>query len=244
MKNYSRKMKKIGYLHQRKNAIMKRELFGGKKLFFALLLVLITSFQLYAQQEDGVDAEDAQEEATAPQKADTKDNKNKPEMSAKDRIVFGGDFGLSFGVNSGIINISPLIGYRITDRMTVGGGFTYLYMRGRLAGYSTSNIIGSYTMYGPRAYARLGVTESLFAHCELEYLNLPYRKSTTGESLRGWVPMLWLGGGYRVPIGERSAFLLYVTYNVLHASSYPRNDGIIYSPYGNNPILIRTGFVF
>jgi len=50
------------------------------------------------------------------------------QQSGWDRIYIGGNFGLQFG-NYTIVDLSPQIGYRITDRLTSGIGITYMYLK-------------------------------------------------------------------------------------------------------------------
>jgi hypothetical protein len=202
-------------------------------IFFLMTMPFISSF---AQEE-----EENKEEKTE-NKDEEKKNSLADEPFSK-RLVFGGDFGFSFGNSSSLINISPLIGYRFTEKFSAGGGFSYLNLRAR--SLSTNNATVNYQLYGVRVYGRYQITENIFAHAEYEYLNVPYASNTSliYKELRAWLPMMWLGVGYRMPLGERSAFLVYAAYNVLHANAYYRNDGIAYSPY-SSPITVRTGFTF
>ncbi len=45
----------------------------------------------------------------------------------KDRISIGGALGLGFGSNSILVDISPIIGYSVTNNFVVGLGLTYKY---------------------------------------------------------------------------------------------------------------------
>ena len=48
-------------------------------------------------------------------------------VPAKDRVVFGGGFGLSFSSYQDFISVSPQVGYFITRKLVAGTGVTYRY---------------------------------------------------------------------------------------------------------------------
>lgn len=59
----------------------------------------------------------------------------------KKRIFFGGDIGLNFGTNT-VISVNPVIGYRLTNRLSVGSGINYLYYKTRYYYISEGSAIG------------------------------------------------------------------------------------------------------
>ena len=145
-----------------------------------------------------------------------------PIIPLKDKIFFGGNFGLQFGTMS-IIEASPLIGYKITDKLAVGVGITYIYYRLKM-----DNSIFSTNVYGGRIFARYYILENIFAHAEYEVLNLERYDMVTNRTN---VESLFVGGGYRMKVGERSYFSIMALWNL--KDNY-------YSPY-SNPV-IRAGF--
>ena len=157
-----------------------------------------------------------------------------------DRSIFGGNLGLQFGSMTEI-DISPIMGYRITDDFNAGVGVTYMYYRNRdytviSAGtYSTYDINTS--IYGFNSYAQYTVFKDIYAHVEYEALNLEekYFKNniTPDDDGRFWSHGVYVGGGYRFPIGERASFNVTVLYNL--------NEDMN-SPY-SNPV-VRFGFNF
>ena len=54
-----------------------------------------------------------------------------------EKLVFGGNFGLQLG-NYTNITLSPIVGYRVTDDLVLGGGPTYIYSSIRYATDSNS----------------------------------------------------------------------------------------------------------
>lgn len=166
----------------------------------------------------------------------------KPELPSKfsDRIFFGGNMGLQFG-DITLVDVSPMVGYRITSNVAAGVSLTYKYYHIKKYFYNqytysfedmTSNI------YGGSIFARYYFVENLFAHAEYEYLLYSYddfRPNATGSNFEKYartvdVPGLFLGGGYRQPVGGRVYFSIMILYNIMESE---------YSPY-SNPI-IRAG---
>jgi hypothetical protein len=117
-----------------------------------------------------------------------------------DRIYFGGNFGLSFGSYSSEVELSPIIGYKITERLSGGVGLTYIYFRSK---DPYTHYTYETNIYGGDVFARYFVTENLFAYVETGGLNLdvpspfyPYRLS------KQWVQDFLIGGGYSSQMGE------------------------------------------
>lgn len=141
------------------------------------------------------------------------------------RIFTGGNFGLQFGTQT-IVQISPLLGYRITEKLSAGVTANYLYFKNNYYNYSTH-------IYGGGVFSRLFVYENLFLHSEYEVLSLEVPRFYSTGYERTNVTSVLIGGGYRERIGERSGIDLLLLYNI----NQSRN-----SPY-QNPIL-RLGFIF
>ena len=162
------------------------------------------------------------------------DSMEKKGFSPK-KLVYGGWGWAQFG-NQTYVELSPLVGYRFTKSFTAGIGPRYIYQ-------SQKNIPGyinySLNTYGGRVYGEYKVTNFLVAHAEFEELQSSYLvQDYTGNYYvqKGNFPGLFLGGGYRQPLGgSRSAFVVYVLYNVL----YDNNAG----PY-TSPWVFNVGFLF
>lgn len=157
-----------------------------------------------------------------------------------DRIFFGGGLGLQFG-DVTLIDVSPMVGYRITEKFAAGVTLTYKY-------YKVKNYYPYYlnlpttdlksNIYGGSLFGRYFLFENLFAQAEYEYLLYSYDVYERNSGGTGYsksnetidLPSFFLGGGYRQPIGGRTFFTITLLYNF---SESP------YSPY-SNPI-IRAG---
>ena len=147
-----------------------------------------------------------------------------------DRVFFGGNFGLQFG-NQTIVDINPLIGYRLTEKLSVGTSITYIYYKfrdpyGINPTYSTD-------IYGGSIFTRYFLLENIFAHVEGEVLSREVPNYFLDRYERMNVFGFYVGGGYRQQLGERSSLNILLLYNL----NQDKN-----SPY-ENPI-IRIGFGF
>lgn len=148
------------------------------------------------------------------------------------RVVFGGNFGASFGTYESLVALAPSVGYRFTERLTLGAGIIYQYYGIKIPQYKINY---SFNNYGSRVYGTYQITESLIAHTELESLNLEYvtysnigiPDGTARRTINSW----FVGGGYRQNISNNSTLDLMILYNLTETS---------YSIY-NNP-LIRVSF--
>ena len=150
--------------------------------------------------------------------------------SFKDRIFFGGGLGLQFGQVT-IIDVSPIVGYKLTNRIHPGIGLSYSYYNDK-----RYNIPLEYSDYGGSVFVRMFIFEGLFAQAEAEYLNIKVFKflnNGTYETSRQWIDSYLIGGGYFQKIGEKSGMYFMILWNLNQTEL---------TPY-SNPVL-RIGFNF
>lgn len=177
-----------------------------KRLIIAVIVILNSSLVAFAQEES-----------------------SREERSSGDfweKITVGGNFGLQFGSVT-YIDLSPMVGYRFTDKFTAGPGFTYRYLKYR--GYEASSI------YGGSFFARHLIGSQFFAQAQYESLSSEYLTFVNQEPYfkREWVSGLFIGGGLYQPLGRRGAVLLSAMYNLMYDN--------IKSPY-NSPWVLNVGF--
>ena len=145
-------------------------------------------------------------------------------------MYYGGNFSLQFGSVT-YIDISPLAGAMITDKLSAGLGATYQYLNFRRASSSS--------VYGGRLFGRYNITQNFFAHSEVESLNTAYvvpgATAAQDRLNRDWVTGVFVGGGYFTPFGNRGGANITLLYNLTYDNRR--------SPY-NEPYVIRVGFVF
>lgn len=150
-------------------------------------------------------------------------NQDKPELT--DRFLVGGGLGLQFGTIT-FVELSPKIGYRITDHFAAGVGGTYKFFRDRRfdRDYSTS-------MYGGRLFLQHDIYESFFGYGEFEIL------SYEGYDMSGNISQITsenilFGAGYKQWFSRKAYAYLLLLYNI---------NETIETPY-SNPVF-RTGFM-
>lgn len=144
-----------------------------------------------------------------------------------DRLFYGCGLGLQFGTNT-LIELSPLIGYRFTERFGTGVGLSYYYMARNVYPVFSTNI------YGAKLISYYNFAERFFFYGEYEALSLESKYFNPGiypDTKRFFIGSLLVGPGLRYKIGDRSSINLLILWNL--------NDNI-YSPY-SNPV-IRMSF--
>jgi len=172
-----------------------------------LLLALISTENLLAQFED----EEYVQTAPPPNDPTQKE-------SFADKIFVGGGLGAQFGDITSI-ELSPVVGYKLTERFHTGVGFTYRYFEDTRFNYSTN-------IYGGNLFGRFLITENIFAHAEYEALYGEWEFDREPYIINS----VFLGGGFMQQFGNSFATIM-LLYNI--------NDSA-FNPY-SNPIL-RLGF--
>lgn len=145
-----------------------------------------------------------------------------------ERITYGGNFGATFGTLT-YVDISPFIGYRMTDEWMAGVGVSYIYYRQR---YSPSLVYETH-LYGGRLFTQYLILPNVFLHGELEAMNFDYYDYLSGTNSRSWYLTPLLGAGYSQPLGGRSSIRI--------TALYAFNSNNPKSPYYGNPLIFRIG---
>ena len=146
------------------------------------------------------------------------------------RWYFGGGVGLGFG-DITYVEISPLVGYRVTDRVSVGGSLLYRYRNDDRFSPSIDT-----SDYGGGLFTRYSIVGPFFLQAEYEYLNyevLQSNRSTTRMNANS----LFAGGGISQPINRNTSVFATVLYNLTY-SSYDEPG-----PY-SSPWVVRVGVAF
>lgn len=149
--------------------------------------------------------------------------RNPPKERFWDRVFVGGNLGFQFGTVT-FAEVSPLVGYRFTDRLVGGVGVTYQYYK-----YQDQYYDFVTDVYGGRVFGRYFITDYFFGHGEYEYLNL---EAFDFQRRRVDVGSLLGGVGYFQRFGEFSGITAMLLYNFTEST---------YTPY-TNPIF-RIGLV-
>lgn len=164
-------------------------------------------------------------------------------QSFADRLVKGTYVDFGIGPTS-YITLSPILGYRITPKLQAGIGLTYSYLNSQLYDIN-GNVVGHYqeTDYGGRLYAEydfaknvLSRNSRIFAHAEMENLNVAYQDPYTLGIDRIWVPSPYVGLGIRDPLGKN----VFASFTLLVNVNYTAYQ--LYNPYGF--LVYRIGITF
>jgi hypothetical protein len=202
------------------------------RLVFATLCISILS-HAHAQITP-IDPDNSSSQSTAPLRHDDATDDNSLGNKFWDRIQVGGNVGAGFGTFT-YVDVSPLIGYRVTKTFTAGLGFTYQYV-------SVKDATGYYLNYkeniiGGRVYAEQNIFYGLFAHGEFEHLWVNFKPDEPYIAEKDQFSSLPLGLGYNFTEGSRFSTYILVLYNVLFI-----NDPARYTNPYNSPWIIRIGF--
>ncbi len=175
-----------------------------------------------------------QNESSGNDEADVANDSSKWRAFAK-RLTFGGNFGASFG-RASFVDISPMVGYRITDKWQAGIGATYNYLGWR---YESNGVVyrERYSLYGGRGFSQFNILPQFFAHAEYEILNVPDFRAPFNPNARATVYTPLVGGGFRSQVGSRS----FVNITALYNLNFEQNRQIF--PYRYfSPLVLRFGF--
>lgn len=127
----------------------------------------------------------------------------------KERVYFGGGFGLNSGTVQGIrytyVGVNPIIGYMVTPTFSMGTGINWQHYR-----YSDFNRT-TIDQYGISPFARRNF-DQLFVYGEYNLFNTP----TFNTAERKTFDRLLLGVGYSQPIGSRSSINAMALYDVIY----------------------------
>lgn len=189
------------------------------KIFKGVVTLILIPLLSVAQPTRALDKEDDKEE-----------DQGLSEKDFSDRLVYGGDLGLSFG-NTTSIRISPKIGYRVNKKWIAGVGGTYNYISINNPGLKFQDHI-----YGGMLFTNYRLFSNILAVSRVELMNVRNRTSNTfSDEVRVWQPGTMVGAGYRQGTGGKVVFDM----NILHNFSY--RPGV--SPYSSAWVIQFNIFV-
>ncbi len=146
------------------------------------------------------------------------------------------DFGLIVGTITRI-EVSPVLGYYVSDRLSLAAGFTYQYYK-----QSGDYFVNFKTnIYGPRAYASYILIKNLgeilpvqsnieiLTHLEYEALSLEnkYFALIPSETGRFWFHTALIGGGISQTTSQRIKLNALILWDVDTSTLSPNSNPII-----------------
>ena len=145
----------------------------------------------------------------------------------KDKLYWGGSFGMSFGAYT-YIQVAPVLSYAVSDDFIVGLGLDYAYFKDTQ--YYPFVYEGS--IWTPRLFARYFLLDNLFVHAEFQQM---FFKDVYNISLNpnAWITdsRMYAGGGYRSWMGPNSYSFIMLLFDLERSDFY----------FGSNPI-VQIGF--
>lgn len=152
--------------------------------------------------------------------------------SWKDKMLYGGNIGASFGVANSFFMVQPIVGYKITDKFQAGICPLYIYNSRTVRLTNGQNFSQTINAYGPGVFGRYFINDNIFAH--VEYLGLSYEiyDEFSGFNVSKFSNSGFVGGGY-MPGG--AGMYIVALYDLLHDSK---------TSFYASPLDLRIGFVF
>ena len=200
---------------------MRRIQYAGLLLAFGLF-VIASPLQAQYQNLTKSDSAKAQEQSGQVERI-TPSKKSKKQVS---RLFFGGGIGGGYSTYNSYIQITPIIGYRVTQKIQIGTRLTYMHQwyQDVYGKKYNSNI------YGGSLFLRYVFWKLLYVQTEYEILSGPDYYSADANATRT-INSLFAGLGFMQHIGGSAFLTVSVLYNFLDDR---------YSPYSNP--LVRVGF--
>lgn len=173
---------------------------------------------------------------------DGKVNSRKQKGFDASRIIFGGGFGFGFG-NITNVSVSPMVGYRISDRFSAGVGVGYQYVRIKnywtIFDQSNNTVYKPFTanVYSPSVWMRYVLWNNIFAHVEYEHNFMSYKEyynnytvstDILSRDIKYNAPSLLVGGGFRQPISDRVSIIFQGLYDVIQDKNSPYKGTIAF----------------
>ena len=184
------------------------------KHFIYIVLILVIGLDVFSQENPPVTP------TVPPSPSNLRPVAPKDFNSFKERLYVGGNVGAWFG-SSTYINISPVVGCKITKEFSLGVTGTYNYFSTTYGGKKFVS-----TVYGGGAFGRYLFFENFFGQIGFERLSVLDYRSIFPDS-RVWVDNILVGGGYRQKFSNNGSFVAAIFYNVNQTPLSPYPNPII-----------------
>jgi hypothetical protein len=153
----------------------------------------------------------------------------------KGKLFLVPEFWLSFG-SSTFIEIAPLLGYHVNDRLSIGLGPHYIYQSWKASSYmpgSQTHVFGikGFTRFALITHAEqflpFNLFNELFVHVEYEGMSLENGAySTVGNEARYFSNLFLVGGGFSQRIGMYNSVSVMVLWNLNESYNTPYSNPV------------------
>jgi len=184
-----------------------------KCLLFVLLLIGFLFSSVYAEENTLTKSNTSSSQTTQP-------------PSAESKWYYGGNIGFSFWNDYFYLGVYPLVGYKVTPKLSLGAKVGYAYISDDryepFPALNTSN-------YGGSLFSRYRIIPQLYAHAEFAYWSYENISSfntleNTYNTERFWVPYLLLGGGFSQQLGPNTWAFVEVLFDVINDENSPYEE--------------------
>ncbi len=165
--------------------------------------------------------------------------KKKVEGYDPDKLIIGG--GLNLGYYGDYVNlgISPKLGYRLNDALSVGVGIGYQYYR---SPYDPDYYPGKYVkdnIFFPGVWAKCKIYGPVFAAADFEYdiisekgYDVRYDANANpflvSSKITVSAPVMLIGLGYKYELGGRTSAVAELMYDVIQDKYSPYREQLAY----------------
>ncbi len=132
-----------------------------------------------------------------------------------DRVYTGGGFSFSSSSSTTYIGVSPIVGYMLTNKLSVGVGINYQYFKDKF--YDVDD-----HRYGGNVFVMQMLVYRLFLMGQYSFINLNPAPQIENSPRQTWTRFL-IGGGLSQPLGKAS-----INFMALYDITYDNN-----SPYAS-----------
>ena len=150
---------------------------------------------------------------TTPPPSDIRTTETYAKDNKPSRVYYGGTIGFDFWSDVRRISIEPLIGFKLTPRLSVGVSPMYEHLTDK-----SGPTDHSYDNYGGTVFGRFRLTPRFYGQAEYELVSYDFAAG------RDTVPFLYVGGGVVQPMGRNVALTAEVMVDVLNDDQSPYND--------------------
>lgn len=107
----------------------------------------------------------------------------KPSFKLADKLWYGGGFGMGLGGNTFNLNLSPMVGYKLTKGLSAGVRLPLEYNYAKLVSNDGTGFNYNNIDYGVGGFTRLKFFQNVFAHAEYNYLWIKQPVTQNGRFL-------------------------------------------------------------
>lgn len=190
-------------------------------IFLLFLLVHQTALAQYTKEDD---------------KPKKENNASISEKPFNERVFWGTGGAFSIFNNFLYFDISPFVGYKVTENLGAGLGVRYSLLR-------DLTFQENFTNYGGNLFARYKLIPQAFLHAELEALQAyDFNFTSPNYGGRAMAYMGFVGAGYMSGSGGFS-FTVLLLYDLINHVNSPYQNAYIFGSAGL-PIISRVGVTF